>query len=437
MVPVTARATILQAGAFRPDEGAVDPLVARRIRVLGEASPLLYRRPVELVRGEGCRLYDADGTAYLDAYNNVPSVGHAHPRVAAAIARQAATLTTHTRYLDQPLVAYAERLTALLPAPVSQVVFVCTGSEANDVAVRVARASTGGTGVIVTEDAYHGNTDLVTGLSPSLGVPTGRDVWTVPVPHPVRHPGRSFAAGVRAALASMAEAGVRPAALLVDSILSSDGVHDTVDLAEAVAAVRAAGGVLIADEVQPGFARTGTSFWGFARHGLVPELVTMGKPMGNGMPIAALAAVPEVLAPFARTVPYFNTFGGTQVAIAAAGAVLDVIEEEGLQAHAADVGAYLREDLRELAARHPVVVGVRGDGLFTGVELAAAPGSTEPGTRLAADVLNGLRERRVLTSVCGPFLDTLKVRPPLPFTRADADLLVETLDAVLGALPEG
>lgn len=433
------RSSILDANAYVPAPGAATPLVERRRRALGPAYRLFYREPLELVRGSGVHLYDADGTEYLDAYNNVASVGHAHPRVVAAIAEQAAQLNTHTRYVDRGLVAYAEDLLGLLPAEVDQVMFACTGSEANDLALRVAFAATGGRGVVVTAEAYHGNTDLVTGISPSLGAgaPVGEHVWTVPAPDPVRRPGddpgAAFVADVRAALDAMRAAGVRPAALVVDSILSSDGVHaDPAGfLAPAVDAVRAAGGILVADEVQPGFGRTGSAFWGFERHGLVPEVVTTGKPMGNGMPIAAVAAQAAVLEPFAGTVPYFNTFGGNHVSIAAAQAVLDVVRDEGLQANAAVVGAHLRALLREVADRHPVVADVRGDGLFTGLELVAAPGTTDPGTALAADVVNALRRRRVLTSVCGPHGSTLKIRPPLPFSRRDADRFAETLDLVL------
>ncbi|HEY1133407.1 MAG TPA: aminotransferase class III-fold pyridoxal phosphate-dependent enzyme [Nocardioides sp.] len=439
---MATRSSILDANAFAPDEAgdAVPDLVRRRQAALGPAYRLFYREPLELVRGRGAHLYDADGREYLDAYNNVASVGHAHPRVAAAVARQAATLSTHTRYVDAGLVAYAERLLALFPAAIDQVMLTCTGSEANDLALRIAGAATGGTGVIVTAEAYHGNTALVTGASPSLGGPAsrGEHVWTVPSPDALRRPGVDPAvellAAVEGALGAMAAVGVRPAAFLVDTILSSDGVHSDPAgfLAPAVAAVRAAGGVLVADEVQPGFARTGSAFWGFARHGLDPEIVTMGKPMGNGLPIAGVAARSDVLAPFATTVPYFNTFGGNHVSVAAAAAVLDVIEDEGLQANAARVGAALRAGLREVAVRHPVVADVRGDGLFVGVELVERAGTTEPGSALAADVVNAMRRRGVLTSVCGPWGSTLKVRPPLVATPGDADRFVETLDEVLG-----
>ncbi|MDR6174454.1 4-aminobutyrate aminotransferase-like enzyme [Nocardioides zeae] len=448
---MATRSSILDANAYRPDaDGPGGPdgtrggdLLRRRAAALGPAYRLFYREPLELVRGSGAYLYDADGRAYLDAYNNVASVGHAHPRVAAAVARQAATLSTHTRYVDAGLVAYAERLLGLLPPAVDQVMLTCTGSEANDLALRVAAAATGGTGVIVTEEAYHGNTALVTGASPSLGrgAPRGEHVWTVPAPDPLRRPGvdpaAELLAAVHRALDAMAVAGVQPSAFLVDSILSSDGVHShpVGYLAPAVEAVRAAGGLLVADEVQPGFARTGSAFWGFERHGLDPEIVTMGKPMGNGLPIAGMAARAAVLEPFASTVPYFNTFGGNHVSVAAAAAVLDVIEEEGLQENAARVGAALRAGVREVAARHPVVADVRGDGLFVGVELVAAEGSTEPGSARAADVVNSMRDRGVLTSVCGPWGSTLKVRPPLVATEHDAARFVEVLDEVLALSP--
>ncbi|TIC88871.1 aspartate aminotransferase family protein [Nocardioides sp. GY 10113] len=447
---MTGRSTILDANAYTPDadrsDRRVDGLVERRRRVLGPAYRLFYDEPVRLVRGSGTTLYDADGRAYLDAYNNVACVGHAHPRVAAAVAAQAATLTTHTRYLDEELVGYAEELLTTFPGTADpdgwQVMFACTGSEANDLAVRVARRATGGTGVIVTAEAYHGNTDLVTGMSPALGpgVGLGPDVWTVAAPDPLRRPdadpGETLAAGVRRVLAEMAAVGVRPAALLVDTVLSSDGVHPSPAgpsglLAPAVAEVRAAGGVLIADEVQPGFARTGSAFWGFERHGLVPELATLGKPMGNGMPIAAVVGAAGVIGPFAGSVPYFNTFGGNQVSIAAARAVLEVIAEEGLQRHAAEVGARLRSHVRELATERPEIADVRGDGLYLGIELVAEAGSTEPGTALARDVVNALRREGVLCSVCGPFGSTLKVRPPLVFSHADADRFAETLARVL------
>ncbi|MEO8115437.1 MAG: aspartate aminotransferase family protein [Phenylobacterium sp.] len=399
----------------------IDPadlqLIARREAVLGPAYRLFYERPVHVVRGEGVWLYGPDGEAYLDAYNNVACVGHSHPRVVEAIARQAATLNTHTRYLNELVVDYAERLAATLPAEVGRLMFTCTGSEANDLALRIACARTGGRGVIVTENAYHGVTAAIAELSPSLGPanPLGGHVRTVPV-------GEGFAAAVRAAVADLQAQGVRPAALLVDTIFASDGVlPEQPGMAEAVAAVRAAGGLFIADEVQAGFARTGDAMWGFQRHGLSPDLVTMGKPMGAGHPIAGVAARPEVVETFGREVRYFNTFGGNPVSCAAGLAVLQVIEDEGLQANSQAVGKYLRERLQALA--HPLLGEVRGAGLFLGVEL--------PDAVQAARVVQGLRERRVLISATGPRGDVLKIRPPLVFSRANADQFVDALAAVL------
>ncbi|MET0271436.1 MAG: aminotransferase class III-fold pyridoxal phosphate-dependent enzyme [Phenylobacterium sp.] len=393
----------------------IDPedlaLISRREAVLGPSYRLFYEKPVHLVRGEGVFLYGPDGEAYLDVYNNVACVGHSHPRVVEAIARQAATLNTHTRYLTDGVVDYAERLAATLPPEVRRLMFTCTGSEANDLALRIARAHTGGTGVIVTENAYHGVTAAIAELSPSLGPANrlGDHVRTVPV--------TDFADGVRAALADMAAKGIRPAALLVDTIFSSDGVLDAMPgFAEAVDAVRAAGGVFIADEVQAGFARTGDAMWGFQRHGLSPDLVTMGKPMGNGHPIAGVAARPDVVGSFGRQVRYFNTFGGNPVSCAAGLAVLDVIRDEGLLENAKVVGQHLRERLAPFGK-------VRGAGLFVGLELESA----EEASRL----VQALRERRVLISATGPRADALKIRPPLVFSKANVDQFVETLAQVV------
>jgi 4-aminobutyrate aminotransferase-like enzyme len=434
----------MDTNSFRPDSAGPVPastrsLIERRDRVLGPSYRLFYRTPVHLVRGEGAHLYDADGQEYLDVYNNVASVGHCHPRVVAAVQAQVARLNTHTRYLHEAVVAYSEDLLSTLPSQLDQVMFTCTGSEANDLAVRVAQAHTGGVGVVVTAEAYHGNSALASQLSPALGTAQdlGPAVRTVPAPDPYRRGdpatiGARFAADVRAAVADLRRHGMPLAALVADSIFSSDGVYPDPAgyLREAVDAVHEAGGVFVADEVQPGFARTGEAFWGFARHGVVPDLVTMGKPMGNGIPVAALAARSEVLAAFGESIPYFNTFGGNPVSIAAAQAVLDVIRDEELQPHAARVGARLLAGLREVAARHDAVGDVRGAGLYVGVDVVTDPDARRPDVEAALDVVEGLRQRRVLTSVCGPG-NVLKLRPPLVFDEADADRLVTELDAVL------
>jgi 4-aminobutyrate aminotransferase-like enzyme len=420
-------------------------LLARRQRVLGPAYRLFYEHPVHFVRGEGVWLYDAEGAAYLDAYNNVPSVGHCHPRVVEAIARQASQLNTHTRYLDSAILDYSELLLATFPGELSQVMYTCTGSEANDLAVRVARQFTGGTGFIVTRLAYHGVTDTIAAMSPSLGthVVLGRHVRVVPAPYSASasasassQVGPDFAVGVEAALEEMRRQGVKPAGLIVDTIFSSDGVFADPPgfLQEAVAAVRRAGGVFIADEVQPGFGRTGDAMWGFQRHSVVPDIVTLGKPMGNGYPVAAMVAKPDVLAPFGSHCRYFNTFGGSPVAMAAARAVLEIIGEERLRERAKETGSYLRRGLAALRESFQVIGDVRGAGLFIGVELVDDRATRSPATRFAAELVNELRRRRVLISAAGPGANVLKIRPPLPFGRAEADLFLETLEASLADL---
>jgi 4-aminobutyrate aminotransferase-like enzyme len=384
-------------------------------------------------------LYDPSGNPYLDAYNNVAAVGHCHPHVVAAIARQAALLNTHTRYLHETVLDYAEELLATFPAEIGHVMFTCTGSEANDLALRVARTCTGGTGFIVTETAYHGVTSALTELSPSLGLPAAKDSHARLVPAPRSagdDTGEIFARHVRDALDDMKRNGIRPAGLLVDTIFSSDGVF--VDppgfLRPAVEAVRAAGGLFIADEVQPGFGRSGEGMWGFDRHGLIPDLVTMGKPMGNGHPVAAMAARPELLAEFGARSRYFNTFGGNPVSAAAGIAVIEVIEQEGLIENARRTGAYLLERLRQLQARHELIADIRGAGLFIGVELRRGGITGTPATDDTARIVNGLRERRVLISAAGPHANVLKIQPPLVFSTDHADVLVERLEQVLLAL---
>jgi 4-aminobutyrate aminotransferase-like enzyme len=453
-------------------------IVKRRADLLGPAYKLFYRHPVRIVRGQGVHLYDADGQAYLDAYNNVPSVGHCHPRVVEAIARQAATLNTHTRYASDLVLDYAERLLATFPAALGHVMFTCTGSEAVDLALRIARFWAGGEGTVITANAYHGVTTAAAEISPSLGpgVPLGRPVWTVapPVPAPGPHApgppdpgppdpgspapgppdpaaaydaGLAFAARVRAAIADMTRHGVKFAAFIADSILSTDGIlpDPAGFLRPVVDAVHEAGGLYIADEVQPGFARTGDAMWGFQRHGIVPDLVVMGKPMGNGMPIAGVAVRPEIVEEFGRQVRYFNTFGGNSVCVAAAAAVLDVIEAEGLQENARTVGRYLLATLQDIAKDTPRIGAVRGAGLYAGVdfirpataapEATAAPDATaSPDGDAAIRVVNALRERHVLISATGPHGNTLKIRPPLPFATEHVDQLAAALSAALATL---
>ncbi len=444
---MTATRKILELNAFDMQAAAgLDPetadLVARRRCVFGQASMLFYARPLNLVRGEGVWLIGADGTRYLDAYNNVASVGHCHPRVVAGVSRQMATLNTHSRYLSEIVYTYAEKLLATLPRELSNIVLTCTGSESVDLALRIARAVTGGTGFIVTENAYHGNTLAVTEISPSSASaePRNPNVFLVPAPDTYRtgleEVGTLFAANIRKAISAMKKKKIRFAGLVADSIFSSDGIYpgDPGFMAEAIADVRKEGGLFIADEVQPGFARTGETMWGFERHGLVPDMVVMGKPMGNGYPIAGLAVKPDLLATFGKTAGYFNTFGGNPVAAAAGLAVLETLEAENLRENALEVGAYLLAGLEAVAQRFSRVGDVRGKGLYIGVELVRDRKSKTPDRAAATSVVEMLRDRNILVGIAGPYGNIVKIRPPLCFARDHADLLVKALSDSLATL---
>jgi 4-aminobutyrate aminotransferase-like enzyme len=419
-------------------EPRLKEIVSRRRSLLGPGYRLFYERPVEFVRGEGVHLYDADGNEYLDAYNNVPSVGHSHPHVVEAVSAQLRLLNTHTRYASESILDYAERLLATQAHELGNAMFTCTGSEAVDLALRIARYQSGGSGIIVTAHAYHGITTAVAQISPTLGanVPLGVDVRAVPPPDPsLGNPnevGRVFAAGVADAIADLERHGIKFAGLVADSLFSTDGIlpDPAGFLAPVVGVVHSAGGLYIADEVQSGFGRTGVAWWGYQRHGIVPDLVTMGKPMGNGMPIAGIAARPEVIEDFGNNVRYFNTFGGNSVSIAAAAAVLDVIENEGLRENSEKTGRYLLEGMAAIAEDLPWVQRARGAGLYAAADLVS-PETGAPSPGLASRVVNGLRERRVLISVTGATAHSLKIRPPLVFTERHVDRFLEALSAVL------
>lgn len=430
------------AGSAAGLEPETEQLIARRRRTFGPTSMLFYKRPLHIVRAEGVWLIAADGTRYLDAYNNVPSIGHCHPAVVEAVSRQMGILNTHTRYLYDNVYAYAERLLGTMPAEISNIVFTCTGSESVDFAMRVARTLTGGAGFIVTENAYHGNTSAVTEVSPASASsePRNPNVFLVPAPDTYRggtvELGARFAASVKAAIEAMQARGIKLAAFIADSIFSSDGVFpgDTGFLAETVDVVRAAGGLYIADEVQPGFARTGEAMWGFARHGIVPDLVALGKPMGNGYPMGGVAIKPDLLAEFGARNGYFNTFGGNPVAAAAGMAVLETIASEGLQENARSTGAYLLDGLRSVASGSPVVGDVRGCGLYLGVEQVRDSASKDPDAAAAERIVNAMREKGVLIGTAGLNGNILKIRPPLPFGREHADILVEAFADALARL---
>ncbi|OXM65832.1 aspartate aminotransferase family protein [Amycolatopsis vastitatis] len=433
----------------RFDPGAASELpetlretIRRRDEVLGPGYTLIYREPVEFVSGHGAHLIDRDGHDYLDAYNNVPCVGHAHPHVAEAVSRQVATVNTNTRYVEESLVAYAERLLATFPDGLGRLSLACSGSEANDLAVRVAKFHTGGTGIIVTRWAYHGITSEVASFSPTLGAGSslGPNVRVIDPPDPrLAPPGVALAEHmrrqVRGAIDDLERHGFRLAALITDGAYSSDGIFtDPVGyLKDMLEEVHAAGGVYIADEVQAGFARLGETMWGFSRHGALPDIVTMGKPMGNGMPISGVVFRPEVSDEFGRNVRYFNTFGGSSIPVAAGAAVLDVFEEENVRQRVLENGTALRKGLEEITKDSAHVAEVRGSGLYVGVEIVEDRQAGEPDRARAEDVVNDLRDRRVLISGTGPAANVLKIRPPLAFTAADVTRFLETFAEVAKA----
>lgn len=420
-------------------------LVERRARLLGPAYRLFYKRPVEVSHGKGVFLYDKEGNEYLDAYNNVVSVGHANARVVDAVHRQMQTLCTHTRYIQEGILKYAEDLLSTFGGRVGEAghaVFTCTGSEANDLALRIAKHHTGKRGIIITSEAYHGNSDLTASLSPALGEnsPLGTWVRRVPAPDSYRisaeNMGAWFADQVAAQIEDLERHGDGLAAFVADSLFSSDGIfsHPTNLLAPVAEVVRRAGGVFLADEVQSGFARSGEKLWGYQRHGIDPDIVSMGKPMGNGFPVAGIAVAPEVIERFGNDTRYFNTFGGNTVAIAAAQATLDVIRDEKLLENADRVGRFIRDGLKDIASRYSGIGDVRGAGLYIGVEMVKDRDIKEPDAAAASAVVNGLRERRVLISATGFNANTLKIRPPLVFSRENATRLLTEVEAVVKSI---
>jgi 4-aminobutyrate aminotransferase-like enzyme len=423
---------------------ASNDLLKRREALLGPAYRLFYEKPVHLVRGEGVHLYDADGNQYLDMYNNVPHVGHCHPHVVEALTRQIATLNTHTRYLHHTVVDYAERLTGKLPAELDTAMFTCTGTEANELALRIARTVTGGTGIVVVQHAYHGNSQAIAEISPcgdmSAELPGFIRIASIPNTYSGEHRGagaaEEYVGSVADAVDELRDAGIQLAAIVLDTIISGPGVVEPPEgyLAGVAKVAHAAGGLFIADEVQPGFGRTGRHFWGFESDDFVPDIVTMGKPMGNGHPMAAVVTRADILQAFSKEVRYFNTFGGNPVSCAAGMAVLDVLEDEDLQANALSQGEYLKSGITELAEKFEVIGDVRGHGLFLGVEMVTDRDSRAPATEAAARLVNGLKERRVLTGSIGPHSNILKFRPPMVFAQCDGDRFLEVFADALANL---
>lgn len=429
--------TFAQAGRTREEI-----VRARKAALLPNLS-ISYSEPIKFVRGEGAWLIDDRGRAYLDCFNNVCHLGHAHPDVVEAIARQAQKLNTNTRYLHDAIVTYAERLTATLPEGLAVASFACSGSEANSLALRMARAHSGREEAIVLDWAYHGTTQELIDLSPYKYKRKGGggrkphvfeavipDSYRAPSEWPEEEHAKRFAESVAEQISQMARQGRAPGLFLAESIPSVAGQVFLPDgyLREVYAMVRAAGGVCVADEVQVGFGRVGSHWWAFETQGVVPDIVTMGKPIGNGHPMAALVTTREVAASFDNGMEYFNTFGGNPVSCAAGLAVLDVIERDGLRRNAAEIGAYLVARFSRMQARYDVIGDVRGMGLFLGIELVTDRATKEPATALARRINDGARARGVLIGTEGPHDNVLKMRPPMIFSRADADRLVDVLD---------
>ena len=423
-----------------------EKLIERRRRAMGPSYRLFYQQPVHLVRGEGVWLYDSDGRKYLDCYNNVASVGHCHPHVLKALATQASMLNTHTRYLHENVVRYAERLGDTLPGNLNVCMFVCTGTEANDLAFRIARTVTGNEGAIVTEEAYHGNSIVVTELSTEEYPATERPDYleAVEAPNPYRGSyrydelelGEKYAGFADQAIEKLAERGKRPAMFICDNIFSSNGIltPPPAYLQGIYRKVRAADGLIVADEVQSGLCRLGDHMWGFEDSEVIPDIVTMGKPIGDGHPLAAVVTTPEIAEEFARKFHYFNTFGGNPVSAAVGLAVLDVIEDENILQNVNCVGEYLGESLRALARQHDLIGDIRGKGLFYGLELVRDRVSRKPATEEALRLIELLRENGVLISVTSELNNVLKIRPPMVFSQENADLLLDQLSQALSAV---
>ncbi|SLN10352.1 aspartate aminotransferase family protein [Pseudooctadecabacter jejudonensis] len=419
---------------------STEQLLVDRARLMGPNVSTFYDDPLHLVRGEGVWLWDADGRKYLDCYNNVPHVGHCNPRVVEAICRQASTLNTHTRYLHEGILSYIERLTATTDASLDTAILTCTGSEANDIALRMAEAVTGKRGIIATDATYHGNTALVSQLGksniPTVGFGLGQFFRFVDAPDSYRHPdpdGTTFAAHVAQQIDGLEKDGTGFAALVVCPYFLNEGFPDLPDgwLKPVAEVVRRTGGLLICDEVQSGFGRTGTHMWAHEKMGVVPDVMVLGKPMANGHPVGGVVANHDIVAAFRTGYRYFNTFGGNPVSCAAAMAVLEEIDDKGLVANAQTVGAYARERMQKLATQHEVIGDIRGSGLIFGAEMVTDRTTKAPASDFTDRVINALRHRGVILSKLGRHKNTLKIRPPMPFSKDNADLLFDTLDEVL------
>ena len=428
-----------------PESFVIDPdtpekLLARRQKVLGPNLSISYTKKLKIMRGSGAYLFDHTGRAYVDAVNNIAHVGHSHPHVVAAL-DQAKTLNTNTRYLHNTILDYAERLGALFPDPLSVVYLVTSGSEANELALRIARAVTGRQGIVTLDWAYHGHTNALIDISPYKfnrkgGGGKPAQVEIAMLPDPYRGPSKTahiYIDNLSDQIAKLQSAGLPPAAMFAEAISGCGGQVFYPDgyLAEAARVIRAAGGLMVVDEVQTGFGRVGTHMWAHGPQGVVPDIVTLGKPIGNGHPMAAVITTPEIAKAFANGMEFFSSFGGNPVSAAVGMAVLDVIEAEGLQARALATGTALKAGLTDLQQNYPLIGDVRGQGLFLGVELVRDRTTLEPATNEAHAIANHMRGNGVLISTDGPFDNVLKIKPPLAFGPTEATLLTDALGAAL------
>jgi 4-aminobutyrate aminotransferase-like enzyme len=448
--PAKAEAGLREAcgleSAERPALPDLDPATVRRLRDrhVGPSLSLSYREPIEIVRGRGQYLFDRDGRAYLDGVNNVCHVGHCHPRVVEAAQRQIAELNTNTRYLHPNIGRYAERLLALLPEHLDVCFFVNSGSEANELALRLARTATGRKDMLAIEHGYHGHTSSLIDLSSYKHAGPGGEgapewVHVVPCPEPYRgkyrgeESGERYAQEVADATAAAWGRGYEIAGFIAEPIIGCGGqvVPPPGYLKEAFEHVRAVGGLCIADEVQVGFGRVGTHWWAFEAQGAVPDIVTMGKPIGNGHPLAAVATTREIARAFDNGMEFFATFGGNPVSCAVGLAVLDVLEEEGLRENAREVGDFLLDELRGLAERHEAIGDVRGSGFYLGVEIVADRETRQPDAARLSAAIEAMRAAGILMSTDGPDHNVLKFKPPLPFRKQDAELFLSSFDRAL------
>ena len=427
----------------------VDQVLAVRDQRLARSQRTYFKRPPNLVRSRGVWLYDEDALGYLDLINNVTHVGHAEPRVVSAATRQLSRLNTNSRFMFQGIASYASRIVETLPHPLEVVFFVCTGSEANDLALRISRQVTGREDVVVIDGAYHGNTTAVMGVSPNrykgLGG-RGAPLTTHEVETPDRFRGSytyedpdaglKYAADAAVLFGRLEAEGRPPAAFISESLMGTAGniVLPPGYLKATFAAARAVGALCISDEVQVGVGRFGTHFWGFESHGVIPDIVTMGKPLGNGHPIAALVTTREIADAFDDGVKYFNTFAGNPVSCAIGTSVLDIVQGEELQQRAHEVGAYLTAKLKALQVRHPMIGDVRGHGLYIGVELIIDPVTRQPATVEAKEICEILKDNGVFNYPTGKYDNVIKIKPPMVFSKEHADIFVTALDEALTQL---